>query len=379
MSAALILPPAAATASKWKVPYVNLPRQYEQLRSEILAAVDSVFSEARFILRDDVAELEARLAAMIGVRHVIGVNSGTDALMLAVRALGIGSGDEVITVAHTFVATVGAIVHAGASPVLIDAGTDFNMDIELIERHITPRTRAILPVHMNGRCADMPGIMSIARRHGLVVIEDAAQGLGAAIDGRQAGSFGSAGCFSLHPMKNLGIGGDGGFISTNDDDLASALRILRAIGHRTKEEIVSFGFNSRLDTLHAAVALVKLPHLEAWLSRRRYLAGRYDKAFAGIDGLVTPPRDDRYDVYSSYVIRSPRRDALKAWLLAAGIEVFVHWPVALNRQTALGFGNLSLPNTEQFPRDILSLPIVPEMTDAEQDLVIAATRDFFGL
>lgn len=365
---------------EWRVPFVGLRRQYKALREEILECVDRIFSQAAFIMRGDVAEFEEAAAAYLGVDHVIGVNSGTDALFLALKALDLGPEDEVITVPYTFIATVAAIVHCGAKPVLVDIGADFNMAAENIVKAVTPRTRAIIPVHLNGRTCDMNAIMDVAGRHSLSVVEDAAQSFGARYNGRCAGSIGAAGCFSLHPMKNLNVGGDGGLISTNDGALADKLRILRNVGQRTKEEIACFGYNSRLDTLHAAVALIKLKYFPEWIERYRRLAQRYDEALSGIEGLTLPPPPSdgiHFDVFSSYILRTPRRDALKAHLLADGIEAFVHWPTPLHRQPALNLGGHNFPQADRIAGETLSLPIYPQLTDGEQDIVIDSTRRFF--
>ncbi len=365
-----------------KVPYVDLPAHYAGMRQEILDILDRMHAQGRFILRGEVAEFETAMGGYLGVPHVVGVNSGTDALFLALHALGVGPGDEVITVAHTFVATVAAIVHHGATPVLIDIGADHNLDPARLEAAITPRTKAVIPVHMNGRMCDMAAILAIARRHGLKVVEDTAQGLGAKRDGRMAGTVGDIGCFSLHPMKNLSVGGDGGFITTRDPALDATLRCLRNHGQRSKDDLACFGFNSRLDNIHAAVALAKLPHLPRWLERRRALASRYSEALAGVGDLCLsarprPETDGPYDVFSSYVITSGVRDALVAHLRASGIEIFIHWQVPLHRQPGLRLGGCSLPNTEALSRNVFSLPVQPELSDQDQSVVIDAVRAFF--
>ena len=370
---------SASGGRPWAVPYIDLSRQYAGLRDEILGVVDQVFSDARFILRQDLFDFEAAVADFVGVAHVIGVNSGTDALMLSARAIGLGPEDEVIAPAHTFVSTIGAIVHAGATPVLVDIGADFNMDAGLVEAAISDRTRAIMPVHLNGRVSDMETINAIAERYGLKVIEDAAQALGAGQGNVRAGAFGHAGCFSLHPMKNLSVGGDGGFITTNDENLADRVRVLRNTGQKTKTEISEFGFNSRLDTLHAAVALVKLDRLPDWIERRREIAALYTAALGGIGDMIIPPRDGagRRDVYSSYVIRSGRRDDLMAHLSNDGIEAFTHWNPPLHHHKALGLDTFRLPETEKASLEVISLPIFPEMTNEEINLVIDSIRRFF--
>ena len=364
-----------------RVRYVDLPKQYLGLRDEILACVDDIFASGDFILRGSVAEFEGKMADLLGVEHVVGVNSGTDALYLCTRALGIGPGDEVITVAHTFAATVAAIVHCGATPVFVDIRDDFNMDVDQLDAAITLRTKAIIPVHLNGRVCEMDSVLAIAQRHHLLVIEDAAQALLARYSGQAAGTFGDAGCFSLHPLKNLSVGGDGGFAATRDGLLAEKLRLLRNHGQKTKDEIVCFGFNSRLDTLHSAIALVKQKHLSRWIKQRRVLAARYHEHLHDIPDLVLPPPPNdhsRYfDVFSSFVVRTKRREGLKQHLEEAGIEVYAHWPSPLHQQRSLGLGSWHLPVTECLAQEVLSLPLYPELAEEDQDWVIEEVRIFF--
>ncbi len=367
--------------TNWRVPFVGLKRQYQGLRKEILTNLDRIFSEASFILRDDVDKFEKRFAAFIGTEHAIGVNSGTDALLLSMDALEIGSGDEVITVAHTCLPTVNAIVKCGAKPVLVDISNDFNMDAERIEAAITDRTKAIVPVHQNGRMCDMEKMMEIGRQHDLIIIEDSAQALGARHGEKPAGSVGNVGCFSLHPMKVLSVGGDGGVITTNDSTLARQLRTLRNVsGLKDDEGPPTYGYNSRLDTLHAAVALVKMDYLSEWLESLRRLAKRYDHGLADLPNLHRPPSPKdgaRYDIFSSYVVRTTQRDALMSWLKDDGIEVFALWTCPLHLKPNLGLSNFTLPQTEQLSNEVLSLPIYPQLTDKEQDIVIGSIHNFF--
>ncbi len=368
--------------SKWKAPFVGLQRQYQDLREEILASVDRIYSEASFILRDDVDKFENTFAAFVGTNHAIGVNSGSDALLLSMEALGFGSGDEIITVAHTCLPTVNAIVKCGATPILVDIGDDFNMDTQKLEASITPRTKAIVPVHQNGRMCDMKVIMEIAERRGLAIIEDSAQGLGARFGDRPSGSIGAVGCFSLHPIKVLGVGGDGGVITTNDPTLDGKLRALRNVsGLKECEGAPTYGYNSRLDTLHAAVALVKIRHLTQWLESFRRLAARYHEAFADIPDLHRPPPPEdgsRYDVFTSYVIRTTRRDELMVRMEADGIEVFALWPTPLHLKPSLKLSHFQLPQTERISNEVLSLPIYPQLGEDEQDLVIESVQKFFS-
>lgn len=362
-----------------QVKYIYLDRQYRELRDQILAAVDGIFVRSAFILRPEVAALEAALAARVGVPHAVGVNSGTDALLIATHALDLPRGGEVVTVAHTFVATIGAIVQRGLKPVLVDIGEDYNVDPDAVAAAITAQTRAIMVVHLNGRVAQMDRIATLAQRHGLAIVEDAAQALGARYRGCGAGTFGTCAAFSLHPMKVLGAAGDAGFLTTADAALADDFRMLRNIGQRRKNEFETFAYNSRLDTLQAAIVEVKLARLDHWITRRRELAARYHAALSPGNSLQLPPPPsdgDHFDIYSSYVIRHERRDALAEHLAKAGIETMIHWWPPLCRQPQLGLENLDLPLTERISREVLSIPIDPYMTDAEQDHVVEQILDF---
>ena len=362
-----------------QVKYIYLDRQYRQQREEILSAVDGIFSRAAFILRPEVEQLETALAERIGVAHAVGVNSGTDALTIGMHALGLPRDSEVLTVAHTFVSTVAAIVLRGLRPVLVDIGDDFNMDPDAAEAAITPNTRGIMVVHLNGRVARMDRIGALAEKHGLAVIEDAAQALGARFKGKSAGAFGDCAAFSLHPMKVLGAAGDAGFLTTNEAEIADDLRMLRNIGQRRKNEFETYAYNSRLDTLQAAIVLVKLARLDHWIARRRALAARYHAALSHSNSLRLPPPPsdgDYFDIYSSYAVRHERRDALAQHLTASGIETMIHWWPPLCRQPQLGLENLDLPATERISQEVLSIPIDPDMTDEEQDYVIEKILDF---
>lgn len=332
----------------WRVPYTDFPAQFAAQENDFIVAFLRVMREGAFILRDDVKRFEDAMAQYLGVKHVIGVNSGTDALYLAVRAAGIVAGQEVITVRHTFIATISAIRNIKAVPVLVDVGDDYCMDAGQIEAAITTRTRAILPVHLNGRMCDMERITEIAERHGLLVIEDAAQAIGAHINGRKAGAWGVAGCFSTHPMKTLGGFGDGGFVSTNNDNIADCLRSYR--NHQGDPN----GFNSRLDNLQAALLNVKVPHLDRAIEARRAIADTYDKAFSALPVKVPPKPNgrDHYDTFNSYVLGNGR---LKDHLRADGIEAFSH------------LSDL-----------VTSLPIYPEMSHTQVDAVIASVRRFYA-
>lgn len=366
----------------FKVPFIDLPGQYESLKEEIQRTLQDVLSSGRLILRQEVSDFENEMSRFLGVKHVVGVNSGTDALFLSAKALGIGPGDEVITVTHTFVATLAVVVHCGATPTFVDIRQDFNMDPSQLESAVTQDTKAIIPVHLNGRACEMDNIKAVADRYGLVVIEDVAQGLGSKFQNKSVGTFGNTGCFSLHPLKNLSVGGDGGFVSTDDDQIADKLRLLRDHGQKTKQELSGYGFNSRLDNLHAALALVKMKRLPQWLERRRELASRYEEGLRPIEDLGLPNapglNSDYYDVYNSYVVRSDRRNKLLAHLINQGIEVFAHLSPPLHYQKSLGLSHWKLPVTEKMADEVLSLPIYPELSDDKQDIVINEVRSFFG-
>jgi len=374
----------AAGRSPYRVPFVDFPAHYRSMEAEIDAAIKGVLNGGDYILREHLRRFEENLAAYVGVRHAVGVNSGTDAIMLSLRAAGIGPGDEVITVAHTFVATVAAIVHLGGTPVLVDITDDFNMDVDLVEAAITPRTQAIVPVYLNGRLCDMDRLMAIADRHGLMVIEDSAQALGASLNGRRAGAIGLAGCFSFYPAKILGGIGDGGMVTTDSEDVAEKVRLYRDHGQRRATgEILCYGYNSRLDNLQAAVLDVKLRYLDGWIARRRQLASMYDRGLAGIPQVRTPPPPQAggpyFDVFTNYVIRAQSRDVLVDFLKGQGIEVLVSWPKPMHKQPALGLGHFHLPVTEQISGEVLSLPMNAEVTDAQVDYVLEAIRRFYAV
>lgn len=363
-----------------RVPYVDLRGEYAQRREQILARIDAVCADARFILRQEVDALEARFAAFTGTQHAVAVGNGTDALLLALKALNIGAGDEVITVAHTFVASVAAIVHCGATPVLIDVQSDYTLDPAQLERALTPRSKALIPVHLNGRCCDMHTIRAILRPRGIAIVEDAAQAIGARYHGQPAGSLGDIGCFSLHPMKTLHGYGDGGMITTNDARIADTLRLLRNHGQRNKNTLEIFGYNSRLDNLQAAILLVNMDFLEQENTRRRAIAQHYHSHLSGIDGLLLPPppvSGAHHDIYNSYVVRATHRNALHQHLTAHGIEAMRHWDPPLHQHPGLKLGHLHLPMTEQLATEVLSLPIFPGISDTQIEQVVDSIKSFF--
>jgi len=352
------------------IPLLDLKAQYAGIRGELDAAVLEVLAEGNYVSGPRVEAFEKKFAAYCGAREAVALNSGTSALHLALLALGIGRGDEVITVAMTFVATVAAIRYTEATPVLVDVDPDsWTMDPAALERAITPRTRAIIPVHLHGRLADMDAILAIARRHGIPVIEDAAQAHGAEWHGRRAGTFGEIGCFSFYPGKNLGACGEGGGIVTDRANLAATIRQLRDWGQAGRYNHVRHGFNYRMDGLQGAVLEVKLAHLPAWTERRRAVAALYDELLAG-SGISTPQKPKALEhVYHVYAIRSPERDRLREALAQAGVATGMHYPCPVHLQPAyadLGYRSGDFPVSERLAAELLSLPIYPELTPEQQ-------------
>ena len=358
------------------VPFLDLPAAYEELREELDAVWHRVASTGRCILGDEVVSFEREFAQLCGVAHAIGVGSGLDALHLLLRGHGIGPGDEVIVPGHTFIATWLAVSHAGATPVPVDVELQTaNLDPALVEAAIGPRTRAIVAVHLYGRPADMAALRAIATRHGLTLLEDAAQAHGAICDGQTVGSLGDGAAFSFYPGKNLGALGDGGIVVTDDDELAERVRLLRNYGSRVKYEHELQGFNSRLDALQAGALRVKLRCLPEWNARRAAAADRYLAGLAGLDGLTLPAAAAGPEhVWHLFVVRHPERDRLQRDLDERGIQTIIHYPVACHRTEAYAaaHGDALLPVTEQLAREVLSLPIGPHLTQAHQDEVVAA-------
>lgn len=366
------------------IPILDLKIQYEQLHDEIAAALQSVLDSGAFVLGPDVKALEVEVADYCRCHHGIGVASGTDALRLSLAALDIGTGDEVITTPFTFVATANTISHSGARPVFVDIDPlTFNISPTAIAAAITPRTRAIVPVHLYGQAADMEPIMALARQYNLAVIEDTAQAIGGEYKGQRLGSIGDLGCLSFYPTKNLGAYGDAGMVITNNADLADKLDVLRRQGGKTKYFHEVLGFNSRLDTMQAAILRVKLRHLEAWQEGRRRAAARYDDMLNAAGAPVTTPyvRPDVRHVYHQYTIRAPQRDELARHLQSRGVATMIYYPLPLHLQGLyrdLGMGEGALPVAEEAGREVLSLPMYPELTAAQQEQVVAAVVEFYG-
>jgi dTDP-4-amino-4,6-dideoxygalactose transaminase/acetyltransferase-like isoleucine patch superfamily enzyme len=364
------------------IPLVDLAAQHQEHKQDIRLALDRVILNTRFIRGKEVGEFETAFAKFCRAEDAIGVNSGTDALYLALRALGIGSGDEVITTTHTFVATASAIIQAGARPVLVDVDPQsFCIDPDQIEAKITSRTKAILPVHLYGHPADMEAIATVARRRGLAIIEDAAQAHGAECAQRRIGTWGDIACFSFFPSKNLGAYGDAGAVVTNTKALAEKVGKLRDAGRSEKYLSDIVGTNSRLDTLQAAVLGVKLRYLENWNEARRKVAALYTEKLSGLPLKLPTERANSRHVYHLYVIRTPRRDALAKHLAKYKIGTGIHYPVPLHLQPALsflGYGKGEFPRTETIADEILSLPMYPELSTAQIDRVADAIREFFS-
>jgi len=365
--------------------FLDLRAQFATIRDEVMQAVNQVFESQYFILGPEVKLLEDEVAAKLGSKFAVGCASGTDALILSLLAAGIGDGDEVITTPFSFIATAGSIAYVGAKPLFVDIDpVTYNINSALLETAITPKTRAIMPVHLFGLPADMDPILAIARAHKLVIIEDAAQAIGSRYAGRFTGTFGEYGCFSFFPSKNLGGAGDGGMITTDDPAIAERLQMLRVHGSKKKYFHEMIGTNSRLHALQAAVLRVKLRHLHAWQQGRQNRADRYRRLFeaAGLSPFITaPPRPPaKFEhVYNQFTIRSTRRDDLKAFLQTAGVPSEIYYPLCIHLQKAfayLGHAPGDFPESEKASTEVLSLPVYPELPDAQQDRVVQAIADF---
>ena len=366
---------------KMKVSYMDLPMGTNA--TDILRALREQLKVCNFTLGPEVGEFEAKFAALHGTKQAIGVNSGTDALFLTMKAVGIGPGDEVVTVPNSFIATAAAIANTGARPVFVDAGDDYNINPDLIEEAITPRTRAILPVHLTGNPADMPRIMDIAHRYGLLVIEDACQAVSASINGKPVGSFGVSGCFSLHPLKNLNVWGDGGVVTTDSDELAEKLRLMRNHGLKNRDECEFFAYNSRLDTVQAIVGLRLMPALEAATEARIRHARVYDEAFSQLGELIkVPPRKAQVrQVFHTYVVQAKDRDNLHEYLCSNGVEAKIHYPIPIHLQEAcryLGYKEGDFPQCEAQARSIITLPVHQHLTEMQLEYVAGKVGEFYG-
>lgn len=372
------------------VPMLDLKREYEFIKPDVDAALSRALEHQAWIMGPEVKELETRVAEYVGAKFALGCASGTDALVLALRALAhhrrgqeyFTPEDEVITTPFTFTATGDAIIRAGATPVFadIEPGT-FNLDPAQVKAAITSRTVGIIPVHLYGQACSMEEISALARLHGLFIVEDVAQAFGAAVDGRKCGAWGDCGAFSFFPSKNLGGFGDGGMVTTNDPDLAAMVDMLRRHGGRDKYNVDHLGYNSRLDTLQAAVLLAKLKHLDTFNTLRRRIAGHYSHSFARLPGITTPPATNGNHVYHQYTLRAPDRDRLAAALKQRGVATMVYYPVPLHRMKVFAGRCRAagpLDNSEQAAQEVLSLPIEPLLSDKELAMVAAAVVEAAG-
>ncbi|MEW5923898.1 MAG: DegT/DnrJ/EryC1/StrS family aminotransferase [Candidatus Zixiibacteriota bacterium] len=362
------------------IKFLDLNAQYCSIKEDIDKAIAGVIESSSFILGPAVSRFEENFAQFCHCKYAVAVNSGTTALLLAMKALGIGRGDEVITAANTFIATVAAIIDAGATPVLVDVNPETkNIDLNLIESAISSKTRAIIPVHLYGSMVDMGRLMEIARRHNLVIIEDAAQAHGAKCDGQPAGSFGAAGCFSFYPGKNLGAYGEGGAIVTSDQSLAEKLRILRDHGSKRKYYHDMIGYNARMDGIQGAILDVKLKHLPQWNEARNKVAAQYRQLLADTPVSLPGEMNNLYQVYHQFVIETNRRDELQNYLRENGIPTLIHYPIPVHLQKGYidaGFKSGSLPVTERLSDSILSLPIYPELGSAEIEYISSKIKSF---
>ncbi|MEK4684887.1 DegT/DnrJ/EryC1/StrS family aminotransferase [Bacillus sp. FSL M8-0256] len=363
-----------------RIPYVNLGKDYESIKEEILDSIESVLSKGDFILGEEVQKFENAISQEVGAKYAVGVNSGTDALILTLRACGIGKGDEVITVANSFIATVAAIEMVQATPVLVDVLENQNINYELIEENITSKTKAIIPVHLGGRPARMDKITEIADEYNLVVIEDCSQAIKAKFKSKYVGTFGLAGCFSLHPLKNLGACGDAGVIVTSDKKLYEELILLRNHGLKNRNECELWGYNSRLDEIQAAILNVKLKYLEKWTQQRRENAKYYIDNLKELPIVLPIESEEEYAVYHAFVIQTSYRDELQEHLIDIGIDAKVHYPIPIHQQDAAHqrFKPQSLQITEKQTSQILSLPVNPTLDKNHLDLIITEIKNFIN-
>ena len=369
------------TATPRKIPYVDLGAQYAEERAELLPIIDRVLADGQYIGGTVIEALERDLAQLCGVKHVVALASGTDALALGLVAMGVGPGDEVITPPNSFVASTAVVVQVGARPVFVDVLDDQNIDPAKIEAAITPKTKAIMPVHLTGRVADMNPILEIAQRHGLKVIEDSAQAVGSRYHGQVSGSFGDVGCFSAHPLKNLNACGDAGFLTTNDDEIAETIRLLRNHGLADRNTVTRFGQVSRLDTLQAAILKYRLTRLPSIIERRRANAALYRQELNADLVFVPPERQHEFIAYHTMVIQVDYRDALQAHLTKLGIGTAIHYPIPIHLQPAaasLGHGPGDFPVCERQAQRILTLPVNPALTADDVRYVSAAVNEFLA-
>ncbi len=365
----------------YQVRFINPQRHFNLYGKEFMRVLNDRLANGKLILQEDVTEFEAHIAEMCGTKYAIGVNSGFDALRLSLEALGIKEGDEVITVAHTFLASISAIVKTGATPVLLDVGEDWNMNVSEIEKRISKRTKAIIPVHLNGRMCDMEGIMAIAKKYDLFVIEDACQSLTASFKKRKAGAWGVTGCFSFYPFKILGAFGEAGAITTNNVKIAQKLILLRyhGVDRTPARRIHCYGWNAVLDNIQAAILNVKIKYFPKWIERRREIASMYERGLSNIKNLKLPHfhQSQYHDVYQNYVIQTKKRNALKKFLEEKGVQTLISWPMPIYRHKELNLPARPLPQTERICKEVLSLPLYPELTNKEITSVINHIHRFY--
>ncbi len=370
---------------KFNIKYIDLSAQHRSIYTEIKREINKVFKNSEFILRKNVSNFEKRICKILGVKYCVSVNSGTDALLFSLSQLGLKKNDEIITPSHTYVASVSAITHVGAVPIFVDIADDFNIDPNLIEEKITRKTKAIMVVHLNGRSCNMKPILKIAKKYNLKIIEDAAQGFGAKYDGKYVGNFGFASAFSLHPMKNLSIPGDGGFLTTNSKKVYENVLLLRDHGRIKKaprDIRKCYGFNSRLDNLHAGIALVKLKYFFKWVAKRRQIAKFYNDELSSLSNFIKTPQLENnstlyQDTFNSYVIICKKRDKLKNYLLKKKIEVFSHIDKGVHLEKKLYKKKIYLSKTERLEKEILSLPIYPELSKRKQSILCYEIKKFY--
>lgn len=366
----------------WKVKYIDYPKQFKNHEKEFMDIIYKTLSQGDLMLRQQLDDFEENLARFVGTTYAVGLSNCTDAMHLTFRAAGVGPGDEVITVSHTFVATAAAIHHAGATPVLVDIGDDHNMNVELVEAAITDHTKAIMPVHLNGRVCEMEKLMAIANKYNLLVIEDSAQALGASVNGTKGGAFGLAGCFSFYPAKLLGAYGDAGAVVTDSKEIADKVKLLRNHGRTEDGDVAGWSFNCRMDNLQAAILDLKLKHVPIWIDRRREIAKIYHQQLSDVPQLHLPPpptNDGSYfDVFQNYEIEAEDRDKLVAHLKELGVEAMISWGgKGVHQFKALGLSHFNLPRTERMFRGALMLPMYPELTNEQVECVAAGIREFY--
>lgn len=368
-----------------QVPMLDLTEQYQNLKPEIHAAMEEVMTKAHFILGPNVKKLESDVAEYSNSKHGIGVANGSDALNISLMGLGVGPGDEVIAPSFTFFATAGAIARTGATPVFVDIDPNtFNIDPAAIEKAVTDKTKAIIPVHLYGQMADMDRIKEIADKHNISIVEDAAQAIGSEYKGKKVGELGTVACYSFFPTKNLGAYGDAGMIITADDEIGEKMRVIRVHGSKPKYYHHVLGYNSRLDELQAAILNVKFPHLNDWSEKRREKAANYTKLLKeAVGDLVTTPYEEEFNhhVYHQYTIRVPKRDELQAYLKEQGVSTMVYYPQPLHLQPVfeyLGYKKGDLPETEKAAAEAISLPMFPELKDEQQAYVVEKIREFYN-